>query len=333
VRLNAPSPQLGQRLRGAPRAVPPPRPRSVAAAPPVPDEGVLFAHAMEGVARLGDDRGNRIEGPRPAGASRRPVSEEAEALALLPDLVTGAARFDIADTREYIEGAIVGLDPRLVRRLRRGDFAWQAHLDLHGMTAEAARAAVDRFLTEAVRAGLRCVLIVHGRGLNSKDQMPVLKERLKVWLARGRPARVVFAFTSDRPRARRLGGATRHGALLDNAADVLFVLGAASTGATLGLLQSRVPVAIAVSFGAYALASAAGRAEAARAYTRIGHAAGVCNYLLAGLLAAVVARPGPGWGPVLDAAGLVVLTVNGAAAAVQAGGALSRARARPGAGR
>ena len=165
----------------------------------VPDEGVLFAHAMEGVARLGDDRGNRIEGPRPAGASRRPVSEEAEALALLSDLVTGAARFDIADTREYIEGAIVGLDPRLVRRLRRGDFAWQAHLDLHGMTAEAARAAVDRFLTEAVRAGLRCVLIVHGRGLNSKDQMPVLKERLKVWLARGRPARVVLAFTTARP--------------------------------------------------------------------------------------------------------------------------------------
>ncbi|TMA65211.1 MAG: hypothetical protein E6J69_13630 [Deltaproteobacteria bacterium] len=137
----------------------------------------------------------------------------------------------------------------------------------------------------------------------------------------------------DGPLARRLGGGTRHGALLDNAADVLFVLGAASTGAALGLLPSRVPVAIAVSFGAYALASAAGRAEAARAYTRIGHAAGVCNYLLAGLLAAVVARPGPGWGPVLDAAGLVVLGVNGAAAAVQAADAVRRARARPGAGR
>ena len=145
------------------------------------------------------DRPDRIEGPRPAGAARRPVSEEAEALALLSDLIAGSARFDIADTREYVEGAIVGLDPRLVRRLRRGDFAWQDHLDLHGMTAEAARAVVDRFLVDAVRAGLRCVLIVHGRGLNSKDQTPVLKERLKVWLARGRPARVVLAFTTARP--------------------------------------------------------------------------------------------------------------------------------------
>ena len=199
MRLNAPFTQLGQRLRSAPRAVPPPRPRSLATAPPPPDEGTLFAHAMEGVVRLGDDRRNRIEGPRPAGAARRPVSEEAEALALLSDLIAGSARFDVADTREYVEGAIVGLDPRLVRRLRRGDFAWQDHLDLHGMTAEAARAVVDRFLVDAVRAGLRCVLIVHGRGLNSKDQTPVLKERLKVWLARGRPARVVLAFTTARP--------------------------------------------------------------------------------------------------------------------------------------
>src|SRR3989442_2729246 len=177
VRLNAPFTQLGKRLRSAPRTAPPRRPRSLAAAPPAPDEGALFAHAMEGVVRLGDDRGNRIEGPRPAGAARRPVSEEAEALALLSDLIAGSARFDITDTREYVEGAIVGLDPRLVRRLRRGDFSWQSHVDLHGMTAEEARPVVDRFLTDSVRARLRCGLIVHRRGLNSEDQTPVLQER------------------------------------------------------------------------------------------------------------------------------------------------------------
>jgi DNA-nicking Smr family endonuclease len=67
------------------------------------------------------------------------------------------------------------------------------------MTAEEARGAVDRFLAAAVTAGHRCVLIVHGRGHNSKDQTPVLKERLKVWLARGRAARIVLAFTTARP--------------------------------------------------------------------------------------------------------------------------------------
>jgi DNA-nicking Smr family endonuclease len=154
---------------------------------------------MEGVVPLRHGPDARVEGPRPTTVARRPVSEEAEALAALSDLVEGSARFDISDTREYVEGAIVGLDPRVLRRLRRGDYAWQAHLDLHGLTSEAARAAVDRFLTDAMSAGHRCVLIVHGRGHNSKDQTPVLKERLKVWLARGRAARAVLAFTSARP--------------------------------------------------------------------------------------------------------------------------------------
>lgn len=141
----------------------------------------------------------RIAGPAPATGHARPVSEEAETLAALSDLIAGVAHFDITDTREYIEGVVVGLDPRVVRRLRRGDFAWQSHLDLHGLTATEARAAIDRFILESFRAGRRCVLIVHGRGLNSKDHTPVLKERLKSWLAHGRIAKVVLAFATARP--------------------------------------------------------------------------------------------------------------------------------------
>ena len=188
--LNAPFADLRKRL--PPRPPPPPRP---AAPAPEPDP---FAAAMEGVVPLPHGPDARVE-PRRSHAARRPVSDEAEALAALSDLVGGAARFDISDTREYVEGAIVGLDPRILRRLRRGDYAWQHHLDLHGMTSDAAREAVDRLLAESANAGHRCVLIVHGRGHNSKDQTPVLKERLKGWLARGRAARTVLAFTSARP--------------------------------------------------------------------------------------------------------------------------------------
>jgi DNA-nicking Smr family endonuclease len=190
--LNSPFADLGRRLRARPA----PRPKSRIAVPEEPDP---FTSAMAGVVPLARRDDRRVERPSPAGAGRRPVSEEAEALAALSDLVDGSTRFDISDTREYVEGAIVGLDPRVLRRLRRGDYAWQAHLDLHGMTSETARVAVDRFLAEAVTAGHRCVLLVHGRGHNSKDQMPVLKERLKVWLARGRAARIVLGFTTARP--------------------------------------------------------------------------------------------------------------------------------------
>jgi DNA-nicking Smr family endonuclease len=192
--LHTPFAELRKRVRATRAAAPPPPPKP---APPARDEDV-FATAMAGVVPLAA-RVRRVEGPaRPAG-SRPPTSDEAEALAVLSDLVGGGAPFDISDTREYVEGAIAGLDPRLLRRLRRGDFAWQAHLDLHGMTAPTAREAVAAFLSSAVRAGCRCVLIVHGRGLNSKDQTPVLKERLKGWLARGSAARVVLAFASARP--------------------------------------------------------------------------------------------------------------------------------------
>jgi DNA-nicking Smr family endonuclease len=198
VALNAPFAELGKRLTApAPARRSPPPPTRVRAKPA--EEPDLFASAMEGVVRLSHGPHARVAGPAPAPRGRRPVTEEAEALAALSDLVSGSAAFDLSDTREYIEGAIVGLDPRLLRRLRRGDFASHAWLDLHGMTAEEARVALDRFLEASVRAGHRCVLIVHGRGLNSKDHMPVLKERMKVWLARGRAAHIVLAFTTARP--------------------------------------------------------------------------------------------------------------------------------------
>jgi DNA-nicking Smr family endonuclease len=153
---------------------------------------------MADVRRLDPER--RVDAPSPALLARRaPSSEEAEALATLSDLVAGTGEFDVSDSAEYVEGAVVGLDPRITRRLRRGEFAYQAYVDLHGMSAAAARAEVERFITESFAAGHRALLVVHGRGLNSKDNVPVLKERLKSWLARGRIGRVVLAFSSARP--------------------------------------------------------------------------------------------------------------------------------------
>lgn len=191
-----------RQLKARPTAAPPPPPP-----PPVPppppaeavDDAALFAREMLGVRPLAPQARQRVAPPSPT-ASPRPVSDEdAETLAELSDLVAGAGAFDFANSVEFVEGAVSGVDRRLVRRLRSGDFAYQAHLDLHGMTAEEARVAVDRFLARAHQQGQRCVLLIHGRGLNSKDQVPVLKTRLAQWLARGSWARLVLAFTSARP--------------------------------------------------------------------------------------------------------------------------------------
>jgi DNA-nicking Smr family endonuclease len=160
----------------------------------------LLLEAMRDVVPLAPETRRRVDGPAPAGPGvRRPLTDEAETMAALGDLVSGVGAFDISDTDEYVEGCVTGLDPRLIRRLRRGEFAVKAHLDLHRLTADEARGALDRFLHAAHRQGHRCVLVIHGRGRNSKDQVPVLKQRLKGWLGRTGLSRLVLGFTSARP--------------------------------------------------------------------------------------------------------------------------------------
>ena len=116
--------------------------------------------------------------------------------------------------------------------------------------------------------------------------------------------------------ARRAGQATRHGAALDNAADIAFVLAGTGAGAALGLVPWTAPAAIALAFGAYAVSSL-GRSVRAGGWrlarSRIGRTAGVCNYGLVVLIAASLARPHPLWGGALVLASRGVVAINVAA--------------------
>lgn len=75
-----------------------------------------------------------------------------------------------------------GLSPDLCRKLRRGDWTVQNHLDLHGLRTDPARLAVLEFLRSSQKAGARCVRIVHGKGNGSPDRQPVLKGKVRRWL-------------------------------------------------------------------------------------------------------------------------------------------------------
>jgi len=82
--------------------------------------------------------------------------------------------------------------PRLaLRRLRRGHWVVQDGLDLHGMNRVEAAEHVARFVRTAAHRGLRCVRIVHGKGLGSRNREPVLKGKLRAWLT---PRDEVLAF-------------------------------------------------------------------------------------------------------------------------------------------
>ena len=135
----------------------------------------------------------------PQGPVEKFWHPDLDAVDALRALVNGDAPFDLSDTDEFVEGWVAGLDHQVVGKLRRGEFAVQGHVDLHGLTRAEAKAAVDDFLRRSRSAGKRCVLVVHGRGLHSKDQLPVLKDALRTWLGSGRFARHVLAFATARP--------------------------------------------------------------------------------------------------------------------------------------
>jgi phosphatidylglycerophosphate synthase len=117
----------------------------------------------------------------------------------------------------------------------------------------------------------------------------------------------------DGPIARRAGAETRHGALLDSGADIVFVLVASGSGAASGRLSWIVPIAIAAAATPYLVATlrrVRAHDPSPRAYSAVGHAAGVCNSALAGLLAGSVALPAPSWPSLLTGASTVVVFLN-----------------------
>jgi DNA-nicking Smr family endonuclease len=89
-----------------------------------------------------------------------------------------------------------GVQPSVVRRLRRGEYRVEREIDLHGLTVAEAKQALRRFLIDALSREVRCVRIVHGKGLRSGHRGPVLKAAVSAVLHR---TGAVLAFVSARP--------------------------------------------------------------------------------------------------------------------------------------
>jgi DNA-nicking Smr family endonuclease len=102
----------------------------------------------------------------------------------------------LLDTDEHLSYRRPGVGPDVTRKLRRGDWAIQAQVDLHGLRTDEARERLGQFIREAHKQGLRCVRVVHGKGLGSPGKTPVLKGRVQGWLAQKKE---VLAFVQARP--------------------------------------------------------------------------------------------------------------------------------------
>jgi DNA-nicking Smr family endonuclease len=165
-----------------------------------PDEINPFFEAMSdvtplprGKARNIPDSGDHIKPSHP------PPDDEKEVMDHLRGLIRGSVEMDITFSDEYIEGCVKGFNRKIMKKLKRGELPVQDYVDLHGLTKQGAEEEVKNFLLRSYKAGLRCVLIVHGRGLNSPDSFPVIKEGLSTWLGRGPARKIVLAFATARP--------------------------------------------------------------------------------------------------------------------------------------
>ena len=192
---------LDQHLaRNSPPACHSPRPgKTSATAQQKTTEEAIFLNAMADVVPLPRARHERVPPSPPNKAPPRFLAqEELEVYAHLVDLVTGEGPFELTYSDEYVDGAVVGLSPEILKKLRRGDFSYQDCLDLHGYNSNQAHELVTQFACESFAHRLRCILIVCGRGLNSAGREPVLKQNLVTWLTRAPLKRLVLAFACAR---------------------------------------------------------------------------------------------------------------------------------------
>ncbi len=116
--------------------------------------------------------------PAPA-AQQRVQKERAVLVESLSDSDPWEASFETGDELQFLRG---GLASDTLRKLRRGHWGTQNHIDLHGLTVAEARPVLVAFLNACLHQGLRCVRIIHGKGLGSKNGTPVLKRKVFSWL-------------------------------------------------------------------------------------------------------------------------------------------------------
>lgn len=157
-------------------------------------EGQLFERAAGPVKKL-------VAAQRVATAPRAaaPVPRQflKDERAALQDSISDA--FDVStllEVDDQLSYRQPGIGSDVTSKLRRGHWSIQAALDLHGLRSDQARESLGAFLREAGRAGLRCVRVVHGKGLGSPGKTPVLKSKVHSWLVQRKE---VLAFVQARP--------------------------------------------------------------------------------------------------------------------------------------
>lgn len=154
----------------------------------------LFVNAAGAVHRIPDKRKALLKKKQPAPiATQLQLDEQAVLVEAISDGFDASSLLETDDTLSYRRPGI-GID--VLQRLRKGEWTIQRQLDLHGLRSDAARDALSGFIREAHQHGIRCLRVVHGKGLSSPGKTPVLKAKVRNWLVQKNE---VLAFVQARP--------------------------------------------------------------------------------------------------------------------------------------
>lgn len=153
----------------------------------------LFIAAVKGVRPLQTDR-TLPPTAKPQPIPKQSIRDEKQALQdSLSDVFIPAHELETGEELLYLR---TGQSPAILNKLRRGFWVVQAQIDLHGLIVNEARTYVADFLNACKKREIRCVRIIHGKGLGSRNREPILKHKLRSWLIQRDE---VIAYAQARP--------------------------------------------------------------------------------------------------------------------------------------
>ncbi|MEM7027162.1 MAG: Smr/MutS family protein [Pseudomonadota bacterium] len=121
------------------------------------------------------------ETKKPSPMPKQKEADEQSVMRELTDNVVDRFDLEMGDELLFLRP---GMQKQTLRKLRKGQYPIESELDLHGMTVSMAKDALGDYLNHCRQSNKRCVRIIHGKGLGSKDKKPVIKNKLNIWLPR-----------------------------------------------------------------------------------------------------------------------------------------------------
>ena len=189
----------------APNPAPVSSPRRQLAATKHAEGDIDLAQAFADVKPMPKRNRADLRAAPPAPIPRQRIADEEDALLASKYGAEPALHaWEVGQEHEHGQTFVrAGLGSDVLAKLRRGHWALQGELDLHGMNSDEARDTLADFLLDARARGARCVRVIHGKGLTSPGKEPVLKGKVRRWLAQWDD---VLAY-SEAPRHAGGGGA------------------------------------------------------------------------------------------------------------------------------